>query len=389
VGAFERVAAPAAGRVATFQEVEIEVCEDVATNERLAHELHDRLELVFADRDKPAHAAALLGIEHELEPRHSASDGTSVGAAVAARIQLRFAAMRSAETGVRRDDDPEHLHAMRVAIRRLRSLVRAFGALWPKPVGRRLLRDLGETGRRLGAVRDLDVMLLALPADLEALPAGLKRAGERAGEWIRGQRDRTQAELRQWLCSPERLALAADIEHDLETIDGAGEFARTPMSIAARAPLERAVAKLKKLVAAIPPELPIEPAHRLRLTAKRLRYLADEVADVPGFGEYRKSLRAVVRVQQAFGELCDDEVAADRLLGWLAVATEAPPTAERAELAAALGGLATHRHLAAGPAREVAARSLAQLDKKKVWRRFTAFADDGIGDGVGSQGSTA
>ena len=65
--AIDSVEAIANDRTAEFQEIELEVIADVAANERLAHELRERLPVEFAGDDKPSHAAALLGIE--LPPR--------------------------------------------------------------------------------------------------------------------------------------------------------------------------------------------------------------------------------------------------------------------------------------------------------------------------------
>ena len=60
--AIDFVAAVANGRRATFQEIELEVCSDLAANERLAKQLQQRLPVDFAQQDKPSHAAALLGL---------------------------------------------------------------------------------------------------------------------------------------------------------------------------------------------------------------------------------------------------------------------------------------------------------------------------------------
>jgi len=102
-----------------------------------------------------------------------------------------------------------------------------------------------------------------------------------------------------------------------------------------------------------------------------LRYLAEEFADLPGH-DYGKSLQAVVQLQQALGQVCDHEVAMQRLLGWLGdpALSASGPTAP-----AVLGGLATRHALLAKKARKKAARCLERTDRKKVWRRF-AVGDD-------------
>jgi CHAD domain-containing protein len=373
--AIDSVEALANGRSATFQEVELEVIDDVPTNERIAHELRERLPIEFATDDKPTHAAALLGIEHpDAAPHRPTKKQTRrergsqpAGQAVVEQLRDGLATMRRYEIGVREGSDPEDLHQMRVTIRRMRSLARAFRALWPEEVASRLLCHLGETGRRLGTVRDLDVMLERLPAELEALPPQLQPAGRRTLDWVHRQRAAAHAQMQAWLRSPERLTANDQFERDAAAIDERAPLAAEPMAQAAPALLAREVANLRKQVAAIPAELPTEPLHRLRLTAKRTRYLAEQFADLPGM-DYRKSLRAVARVQQRLGVVCDHEVACERLLGWVHAASA--DSTDGAWTAAALGGLSAVHAVAATVTRAVAADALERLDRKRVWKRF-------------------
>jgi CHAD domain-containing protein len=86
--------------------------------------------------------------------------------AEAGRKVMRFhlARMLAREAGTREGHDPEDLHAMRVATRRQRAAWRVFGASFRPGRTRRYRNGLREIASRLGAVRDLDVLLEA--ADL-------------------------------------------------------------------------------------------------------------------------------------------------------------------------------------------------------------------------------
>ena len=86
--------------------------------------------------------------------------------AEAGRKVMRFhlARMLAREAGTREGHDPEDLHAMRVATRRQRAAWRVFGATFRAGRTRRYRNGLREIASRLGAVRDLDVLLEA--ADL-------------------------------------------------------------------------------------------------------------------------------------------------------------------------------------------------------------------------------
>src|SRR5262249_43820748 len=76
-------------------------------------------------------------------------------------VREQFALLRSHEAGTRAGDDPEELHDMRVATRRLRAALRCFQDVLP-PSATVLNLELGWLASGLAAVRDLDVQLQRL-----------------------------------------------------------------------------------------------------------------------------------------------------------------------------------------------------------------------------------
>lgn len=364
--AIDLVEAHANGRSIAFQEVELEVIGDLGASEHLTEQLRRRLPLAHADRDKPSHAAALLGLERAATNAGAEHDGTPIGAALRQRFAAALAASATAEVIARDGRDAEGVHAMRVATRRVRTLLRAFAPLWPETVGKRLTTHFRETGRRLGAVRDLDVLLQSLPGDVGELPQPLAAAGGRALELLRRARDAQRAQLTAWLCRADRLAEASWCAGALLQPAESPE-SMAPVGIAARTRLAEAAAELHKELRSLPPELPLREAHRVRLMAKRTRYLVEEFAPKVA-PEDDRCLKRLTRVQRALGEVCDHEAA----VGWLLAAlpaSEASP--EGRALAAALGGLATGRARAARRARKRARRALDRLDSKKVWKQLS------------------
>ncbi|WP_448380287.1 CHAD domain-containing protein [Gloeomargarita sp.] len=103
------------------------------------------------------------------------------------------------EAGVRRGEDPEAIHQMRVAMRRLRALMAGFAQVLDLP---RATRKVGVLSRVLGQARDRDVMLARLEQDyLPQLPPA-EQASLR--DWLRGlrrQRQEMQRELLALLAS--------------------------------------------------------------------------------------------------------------------------------------------------------------------------------------------
>ena len=117
--------------------------------------------------------------------------------AEAGRKVLRFhlARLLARVPGVLAGEDPEEVHAMRVAARRMRAAWRVFGDGFERLARRRYVGDLREIGTRLGAVRDLDVLLEILSA-YEARQSAHGRVGLRPVReaWLT-ERDARRVEL--------------------------------------------------------------------------------------------------------------------------------------------------------------------------------------------------
>ncbi len=80
-----------------------------------------------------------------------------------------------------RDGDPDAIHDMRVAARRLRSTLRTFRGLWDRPRSEALRDDLKWLGAQLGKVRDGQVMAAARarPDDRDAALHEARKAYKR------------------------------------------------------------------------------------------------------------------------------------------------------------------------------------------------------------------
>ncbi len=100
--------------------------------------------------------------------------------AEAGRKVMRFhlARMLAREAGTRQGHDLEELHGMRVATRRQRAAWRVFGASFRLRRTKRYRNGLREIASRLGAVRDLDVLLEAADIYRADLPVAEQRALE-------------------------------------------------------------------------------------------------------------------------------------------------------------------------------------------------------------------
>jgi CHAD domain-containing protein len=227
-------------------------------------------------------------------------------------------------------DDPEDgeaLHDFRVALRRLRSTLRAYrdhlGESVPKKLARKLRKIAGATGEG----RDAEVQIEWLRGAGKTLTA-TQRPGS---AWLLGRleeaRKAAYAEIRSEVADDFE-SLATDLREALSVyrteVRLDRDVPRATLGAAAADILHRQRRDLREHLEAIAGPGDEPQAHRARIAAKRLRYLLEpfrgEVAPAAGAVQQIKSL------QEVLGELHDAHVLESALSQALAKSAE-----ERAE----------------------------------------------------------
>lgn len=203
------------------------------------------------------------------------------------------------DPGTRLGRDPESLHDMRVAVRRLRALLRAGRKLIAADTSE-LDGRLKELGAVLGEVRDLDVLL----ARLEDAAGGLGDEDAKQA-WsllaaLRTERSCSRARLLAALRSRQYLTLLDDTAHTIEVF----EPSATTLTLDDVA--DRAFLKLRKAVHELPDDPVDADLHRVRKIGKRARYASELV----GRKEFVRRAKAL---QDVLGEHQDAVVAGERL----------------------------------------------------------------------------
>lgn len=219
-----------------------------------------------------------------------------------------------AETpGCRLGAGPRGVHQSRVAIRRLRSLLKLFRPAVDGPEWREWDAQLRDLAQALGDARDWDVFLAGIgPGTLEALggDARIKRLLTSATR----ERDQAYAALGEVLASPgfrQTLWLGLRLGQT-EPLPGADR----PLAPFAAQLLRKRWKRLKKAGAAIE-ELNSAALHEMRLDAKRLRYAAEPFAAVWPGRATKRFTRRLAELQEALG-LANDAVVAGQLARRLA-----------------------------------------------------------------------
>ncbi len=226
-------------------------------------------------------------------------------------LSYHFARLRAKEKSVREGSNAEDLHDMRVAARRMRAAWRVFDEAFAPGTTRKLRRRLRGLSDRLGAVRDLDVLIEHLESYRQGLDEDDRPGLEPLLSLWQRQREAARKQLIEELDSERYAGLLTDMAEFLEA--GANEAATVvsptlPHRVRDRAPSQ--VWAAYEAVRAYEPVLPwadIETLHRLRIATKWLRY------DLEFFGEAmgpdaERLMDRVVALQDALGLLHDADV---------------------------------------------------------------------------------
>jgi triphosphatase len=233
--------------------------------------------------------------------------------AEAGRKVLRFhlARMLAKEAGTRTGEQSEDLHGMRVATRRMRAAWRVYGDAFRIGRTKRLRGRLREVAGRLGAVRDLDVLVEALEAHRTSLPAAEGAALAPLVEAWSANREAARVLLLRALDAPWYGRFVEEYRAFVVT-EGAG--ARPAISpVAPHRVRDMAASRIwlsYEQVRGYEPVLrwaDVETLHDLRIAAKWLRYTMEFFREAMG-PEVESCIAKVVALQDHLGWLHDADV---------------------------------------------------------------------------------
>jgi len=288
---------------------------------------------------------------HPHTPR--AQKGSALQLALTELRQQLTAWMRH-EPGARLGADPEELHQLRVAVRRIEATL----GLFKHQLSPRLLQARhGAKGvlRTLGTARDFDVQLALLQRYCAELPAAERAAAAPLQTRLEEERVRARSKMTR--------ALDTEVtRHWLETISlASADFtaASEPTAVPAVQVLPERVRgrfkKLKKQVRKLDARSTMEDYHAVRRRAKQLRYALECGAGM--FGKPAdEMLKALRRLQDCLGAQQDAHTAKNRLASIVAD----PGSHLPADTVFLMGRLAEHH---------VKETARARKDLAGAWRR--------------------
>jgi len=241
-------------------------------------------------------------------PTESRGGGQSAtaGSLVVARLGAQRDALRSAEADVLRGE-PEGVHDLRVAIRRIRSALATFRSLVDASRTEPVRAELRWAADQLGGARDAEVAVERVTRWLEDEPGtiGGPEAGRRVLSGVAARRRAAHTDVAGLVGSTRFAGASAAVDRLVEE-PPLSDAAHGPAAQAARACVRSEANRLWQKVgdadAAIGMDARARLLHEVRKAAKRLRYAAEAGLPYDDVGDLPAIVDAAAEVQELLGD---------------------------------------------------------------------------------------
>ncbi|MFO7696434.1 MAG: CHAD domain-containing protein [Anaerolineae bacterium] len=232
-------------------------------------------------------------------------------------VAFYYQQMLAHEAGTRSDQDPEELHAMRVATRRLRSALRLLRSYLSTPLADSVSQDLQRLDRALGAVRDMDVALVKAETYSAALP---EEAATGLEPMLSNWRRRRALAWRTVQRTLESRAYARFHEHMNALLEMLRRYNRpVPESLRVGQVAPQMVHlywQATRVYTSVLPQAPAELLHLLRFDCRRLRFALEFFGDVLP-PETSALVHEIIGLQGHLGTMRDEAVTIDMIDAYL------------------------------------------------------------------------
>lgn len=303
---------------ASWTEVEVELADgiDPALLDAVEKKFRKAGLKVSGAPSKLARALAETGTEPPARPAPGPADDTA-GGHLLAYVREQVDALITQDPAVRRNQ-PDSVHQMRVAARRLRSAFKSYRKILDRETTDPIGEELRWLGQELGVDRDQEVLHEHVQTALADLPRTLVSGPvrRRLRTWNKTRRSASRRQALVALDSARHLALLDTLEGllaDPPLLPGADKPAAKALPKAVLRDYGRLAARVDHALSMDPGEERDHALHDARKAAKRARYAAE--AAEPALGKpARKLAKAMKSVQSLLGEHQDSVVARAALL---------------------------------------------------------------------------
>jgi CHAD domain-containing protein len=261
----------------------------------------------------------------QLPDRPGLAMDDSMAEAARATLYFHWRRLLYHEPEARKGADPEALHDMRVATRRMRAAMQMFEAYVGTKRLAPFVKGMRRTGQILGAVRDLDVFHEKAQLYLDSLPASQAHDLDPLLTVWQAQRDASRKDMLAYLDSGRFQRFRTEFGQFLKEPDLAAlsVFTRGGQPIPYRLRhvvpwvVQRRVATVRAFGEWVTgSDVPLERLHRLRIACKRLRYALEFFEEVLA-SDVDDLIEEMKKLQDHLGNLQDAVVACNLLRDFL------------------------------------------------------------------------
>ncbi len=226
-------------------------------------------------------------------------------------LYQHLSAMQAEVEGVKRSDDIEYIHRMRVASRRMRSTLKIFKDCFSKAEYKAWMKSIRAVTRSLGQARDIDVQIKILKENLQnyakpMLKPGIKRLILR----LRQKRQAMQGEVVQVMNRLEQDDTLGRIERWaapwLEKEPGDNQDSAELFQLASLN-IRSCFEEMKAYDQQVRIESKMSELHEMRIHAKQLRYTMEAFEEIYGI-PISPFINQTKRIQSLLGSIHDADV---------------------------------------------------------------------------------
>lgn len=310
----------------TFEFTELELeheSGDPGVMDDIARALRDSVRLVpsqFSKFDRGIQAAGLSIADARRKHREAGLTGRDPFLDLLYRhLQHHLDRLREYQPLALEGLHPEGVHRMRVAIRHFRALLRIYAEIFAAAGGAALDQELRWLSAQLGRARDADVCEMAIRDFNAALPAAAAAAAAPYAEHLRETTIAAYMNLGEVFAGERYASLLDRMQRFIAAGPGGAvseRLGQLSVSDAADKDVHPAAKKMLKRGDRIVAGSPARRWHKLRIQAKRLRYLVDFFA-VAELMRWQPSVVELGKLQDLLGDHQDAITARERLRDYL------------------------------------------------------------------------
>jgi CHAD domain-containing protein len=248
--------------------------------------------------------------DYSSKPRVSLRANEPAGRALRTILRQLLATLEANIEGVIDDTDIEFLHDLRVATRRTRSALSQVKEVLPKDRAREFAREFKWLGEVTGPLRDLDVFLYEMPG-LQAELGGEDGSLAPLQRLLRRNRRNEIRRVRRALRSKRFKALLTQWQTFLDDEPKKkhqGKQAQRPIRAVADARILKAYRRMIDRGAQLGDDPPAAELHRLRIDAKKLRYLLEFFLSLYPEKTISRLIKELKQLQDILGGFNDMEI---------------------------------------------------------------------------------